>query len=314
MTAERFRMAAVQAAPVLFDKAASTEKAARLIAEAGREGADIAVFGETWLPGYPFWVETAVQPLFWEASAVYLENAVVIGGPETDALCAAAREAGTDVVIGIAEKDPDTEGTAYCTALTIGRDGAILNRHRKLKPTHAERVIWGDGDGAGLRALARPYAKISALNCWEHQMMLPGYALAASGAQVHAALWPGWEKPNVTAEDYCWARQHLLSRAFASQAAAYVVCAAGLRLARHIPDRWKPLGVWEHTGQSAIFDPRGEMIAGPIEGEGVLVAEGSLDVVRAAKAACDIAGHYSRPDIFSFGVDRRPARRAAFEA
>ena len=314
MTKNVFRMAAVQAAPVLFDKAASTEKAVRLIAEAGRAGADIAVFGETWLPGYPFWVEGGVQALTWEASAVYLENAVVIGGAETDALCAAAREAGVDVVIGVAERDPSTGGTAYCTALTIGREGRVLNRHRKLKPTHAERIIWGDGDGAGLRTVDRDYAKISALNCWEHQMMLPGYALAAQGAQVHAALWPGWEKPKVAADEYCWARQHLLSRAFASQAACYVVCAAGLRLARHIPDRWKPLGVWEHTGQSAIFDPRGEIVAGPVEGEGIIVAEGSLDVVRAAKAACDIAGHYSRPDIFDLKIDRKPARSADFDA
>jgi predicted amidohydrolase len=313
MSRQTFRLAAVQAAPVLFDKAASVEKAIRLIADAGRAGADIAVFGETWLPGYPFWVEGQVQPLTWEASAAYLENAVVIGGPETDALAAAAREANLDVVIGIAEKDPDTEGTAYCTALTIGREGEILNRHRKLKPTHAERIIWGDGDAAGLRAIERPYARISALNCWEHQMMLPGYALAAQGTQIHAALWPGWEKPAIGRDDYCWARQHLLSRAFASQAAAYVVCAAGLRLAEHIPQRWKPLGVWEHTGQSAIFDPRGEMIAGPMEGEGVLVAGGSLDVVRAAKAACDIAGHYARPDVFDVRIDARPRRAVSID-
>lgn len=313
MKARTFRIAAVQAAPVLFDKAASTEKAVGLIAEAGRRGADLAVFGEAWLPGYPFWVDAAVQALTFEASAVYLENSVVIGGPETAALCDAAREAGTDVVIGVAEKDPDTEGTAYCTALMIGREGRVLGRHRKLKPTHAERIIWGDGDGAGLRVLARPYAKISALNCWEHQMMLPGYALAAEGTQVHAALWPGWEKPAIAPDEYCWARQHLLSRAFASQAASYVVCAAGLRLYRHIPERWRGLGAYEHTGQSAIIDPRGEIVAGPVEGEAILVAEGSLDVVRAAKAACDVAGHYSRPDVFDLRVDRRAARRAAFE-
>ena len=298
-----FRLAAIQAAPILFDKDLSTEKACALIARASREGADIAAFGETWLPGYPFWVEGAVQDLTWEASAAYIENAIEIGGPETDALCAAARAAGLDVVIGIAERDPHSQGTVYCTALTIGREGAVLGRHRKLKPTHAERIIWGDGDAAGLSAHQRPYARISALNCWEHQMMLPAYALAAQGTQVHAALWPGWEK-TPRAEEYCWARQHLLSRAFASQAAAYVICAAGLRRAADIPDRWKPLGVWEHTGQSAIIDPRGEIIAGPIDGEGVIVAEGSLDVVRAAKAACDIAGHYSRPDVFKLSIDR----------
>lgn len=306
-----FKLAAAQAASVLFDKAASTEKACLLIAEAGRNGADLVAFGETWLPGYPFWVEGKVQDLTWEASAAYIENALVIGGPETDALCGAARAAGVDVVIGIAEKDPVTEGAVYCAALTIGREGEILGRHRKLKPTHAERIIWGDGDAVGLKVHSRGYAKISALNCWEHQMMLPAYALAAQGTQVHCALWPGWEK-TPRKEEYCWARQHLLSRAFASQAAAYVICAAGLRLEKHIPDRWKPLGVWEHTGQSAIIDPRGEIIAGPLEGEGILYAAGSLDVVRAAKAACDVAGHYARPDIFRLLVDDRPRRAAEF--
>ena len=135
----------------------------------------------------------------------------------------------------------------------------------------------------GLKVIPRPYGKISALNCWEHQMMLPGYVLVAQGTQIHAALWPGWEKTPPRKEDYCWARQHLLSRAFASQAAAYVVCAAGLRLEEHIPEKWKPLGVWEHPGASVIIDPRGEIIAGPIEGEDILIAEGSLDIVRAAK-------------------------------
>ena len=305
-----FKMAAIQAASVLFDKDACVEKAGKLIAEAGKEGADIVAFGETWLPGYPFWIESGVTDLTWEASANYLENAIVIGGPETDALCDAARSAGTDVVIGIAEKDPHSEGTAYCTALTIGRDGTVLGRHRKLKPTHAERIIWGDGDGAGLKVHPRTYGKISALNCWEHTMMLPSYALASQGTQVHAALWPGWEK-TPRPEEYCWAKQHLLSRGFAAQAASYVICAAGLRLKEHIPDRWKAFGEWQHTGHSVIIDPRGEIIAGPIEGEGILYAEGSLDIVRAAKAACDIAGHYSRPDVFSFHVNDEPRARAA---
>ncbi len=307
-----FRLAAVQAAPILFDKAKTTAKAVKLIAEAGRKGAQLAVFGETFLPGYPFFVDAGVDGRQFAANADYLDNAVHIGGPETDALCAAARKSGIDVVIGVAEKDPLTDGTAYCTALTIGREGVILNRHRKLKPTHAERMIWGDGDAAGLRTVERPYGRLSALNCWEHQMLLPAYALAAQGTQIHAALWPGRELAEVGAEEYCWTRQLLLSRAFASQTAAYVVAAAGLRLKEHVPPRWQGFGDAEHNGRSVIIDPRGEVIAGPLEGEGILLAEGSLSVVRAAKAACDIAGHYSRPDIFDFRVNDAPAERAGF--
>lgn len=307
-----FRLAAIQAAPVLFDKTASTEKACDLIEKAGRDGADLAVFGETWLPGYPFWVEGQVCDLTWEASAAYLENAISLHGPETDALCEASQKAGVDVVIGVAERDPYSDGTVYCTALSIARDAGIVNRHRKLKPTHAERIIWGDGDGAGLKTIDRPYGRISALNCWEHQMMLPGYALVAQGTQIHAALWPGWEKTPSQGE-YCWARQHLLSRAFASQAAAYVICAAGLRRTSDIPERWHPLGVWEHSGQSAIIDPRGEIIAVAGDGEEILIADGSMDIIQAAKAACDIAGHYSRPDVFDFAVERSVApQRATF--
>ncbi|WP_411820707.1 carbon-nitrogen hydrolase family protein [Hyphococcus formosus] len=299
---DKFKMAAIQAAPVLFDKRASTDKAITLIAEASKRGAEIAVFGECWLPSYPFWVDGPVVDLTWEASAVFLENSVCLDGPEVSALCAAAKDYEIDITIGVAEKDPFTQGTAYCTALTIGREGKVLNRHRKLKPTHAERIIWGDGDASGLRVIDRDYGRTSALNCWEHQMMLPGYALAAQGTQIHSALWPGWEKTPREGE-YCWARQHLLSRAFASQSASYVICAAGLRLKEHIPDRWKPLGEWEHSGGSAIIDPRGEIIAQAGEGEEILIAEGSLEIVRAAKSACDIAGHYSRPDIFDIRIN-----------
>ncbi len=306
MGKETVRLAAIQAASVLFDKNASTQKACTLIEEAGKEGVDFAVFGETWLPGYPFWIESGITDQTWEASADYIDNAIILGGEETDALCEAAKRAGTDVAIGVAEKDPNTQGSTYCTALTIGREGKILNRHRKLKPTHAERIIWADGDGSGLHIVPRDYGRISALNCWEHQMMLPGYALAAEGTQFHAALWPGWEK-TPRPEEYCWARQALLSRAFASQSASYVVCAAGIRLKEHIPDHYKHFGEWEHTGHSMIIDPRGEIIAGPLEGEGMLVADADPAIIRAAKAACDIAGHYSRPDIFTLNIDIHPA-------
>jgi predicted amidohydrolase len=307
---ETFTMAAIQAAPVHYNKSASTEKACRLIKKAGAGGATIAAFGETWLSGYPTFCYGQHGPLFFEAHAEYLANAVDIPGPETEALAAAARDAGIDVVIGVAERETATQGSVYCTLLFIGRDGTLLGHHRKLLPTHHERIPWAPGDGAGLAVYQRPYARISGLNCFEHFMLLPGYALAAQGTQVHVAAWPGREPPSPPpAPMTLWPRQLLMSRAFAAQACAYVILAGGVNRKADIPERFQPLVSFEHTGDSCIIDPRGEVIAGPIQGEDILFAKGDLGLVRAAKASIDIGGHYSRPDVFRLHVDRRRQQR-----
>ena len=218
-------------------------------------GATITAFGETWLPGYPFFVHAPTSALTWRAMAEYLANAVEIPGPVTDQLCEAARAAGIDVVIGVAERDTVTSATVYCTLLFIGREGKILGRHRKLKPTFNERSVWGDGDALGLRTYDRPYGRISGLNCWEHNAMLPGYALAAQGTQIHVAAWPGREPaaapPSPTP---LWPRQLLLSRAFASQAACYVIAVGGRRLHSDTPERYRELSTVEYGGDSYIID------------------------------------------------------------
>ena len=304
-----FVLAAIQAAPVHFDREASTEKACRLIASAAEKGATFAAFGETWLPGYPMFAFAPPTPVRWRAGAAYLAAAVEIPGPEIARVCAAARKAKLDVAIGVAELDMRTKSTVYCTLLFIGRDGEIIGKHRKLKPTFHERTAWGEGDGSGLRVYERPYGRISGLNCWEHQMMLPGYALAMQGTQIHVAAWPGRE-PDVAPPPPVglWPRQTLLSRAFASQAGAYVILASAINRKADYPAEFREAMLFEHDGGSCIIDPRGEIIAGPVKGEEtILIAEGSLDLVRSVKAVVDIGGHYSRPDVFSFKINHGAA-------
>jgi predicted amidohydrolase len=292
----QFKLAAINAAPVYFNREASTEKACGLILEAGVQGATLAAFGESWLPGYPFFVwKQASETL----AAEYLANAVEIPSTTTRRLCDAARQANIDVVIGVAELDANTHGTAYCTLLFIGNDGAILGRHRKLKPTHRERTAWGEGDGSSLMVYERPYGRISGLNCWEHNMVLPGYALMAQGTQIHIAAWPGDSG----------SRHTFLSRAFASQAAAYVIDVGAVLTPANLPEDSREFMDTVRTGQSCIIDPKGEIIAGPAEEETILVADGSTEHILMAKNGCDVGGHYSRPDIFQLHVNRKPYRR-----
>lgn len=300
---DTLRIAAVQAAPAYFDKAESLDTAVRWIEAAAKEKPSLIAFGEAWLPGYPFFIDSPLSDVWWDAAASLLENGIKAGGPETDALCTAAKRAGADLVIGINELDPQTEGTLYCTLLFISRDGEILNRHRKIKPTHHERSVWGDGDAKGLKPVQREWGRLSGLNCWEHNAVLPGYTLMAQGVDVHVAAWPGRE-PEAVPEQPVWARQLLLSRAFASQAGAWVICSAGLRMKAHVPERFLPLYEFDHNGGSAIIDPRGEILAGPLIGEeGVLIVDADLDLARKCKMASDPAGHYSRPDLFRLEVD-----------
>jgi nitrilase len=304
-----FQVAAVQATPALYDRRASVDKACDLIGRAAASGAKLAAFGEVFVPGYPFHVFSGgpAGDTWFRAAARYIDQAVEIPGPDTIRLCSAAKKAAIDVVIGVAERDISTNGTVYCTLLFIGSDGEILGKHRKLKPTCNERVAWGQGVGDQLRVYQRPYARISGLNCFEHMMMLPAFALAAQGTQIHVAAWPGGEiTPVPPAPQFPFTRQHLLSATVALQMGAYVICAATFNAVEDLPEDLRSIG-YPHSGDSAIFDPRGEMIAGPARDiEEIVVATIDLENIRAAKAVIDLTGHYARPDVFDLRVRGRP--------
>jgi nitrilase len=252
-----FTLAAIQAAPVYFDREASIEKACQLISEAGKKGADLAAFSETWLPGYPFFHSSALAE---QGRVTYLANAVEIPSRTTDRLGEAAKKAGVDVAIGMAELDPIIKGTVYCTLLFISQDGEILGRHRKLKPTMGERTVWGEGDGVGLRVYERPYGRISGLNCWEHRMVLPGYALMALGTQIHVAAWPfSWHL------DPDRNNAPLLSQVFAAQGGCYVIATSALLRPENVQEAYRELAAseideWMGAKQGgAVSSPLGGM-------------------------------------------------------
>jgi predicted amidohydrolase len=300
-TSESFVVAAVVAAPIYFDKAASTEKACQLIEDAAGTGATLAAFGETWIPGYPWWIRSegfAPNPVQMKARAEYINSAIEIPGPETAQLCDAAKDAGIDVAIGVVELDPVTRSSVYCTLLFIGREGEILGRHRKLKPTDSERCVWSEGDGSSLSVYQRPYARISGLNCWEHRMMLPGYALIAQGTQVHVSVWPSGS-------------DDVLARAFAAQGSCYVISVGGILRAEDIPDRYHEIypAPPKNAGCS-IIAPGGKIIASSTKiEETIVVAEAKLSRALSAKSLCDIGGHYSRPDVLRLEINAEPGRR-----
>lgn len=297
------RLSTVQAAPSFFDKQAALDIAINWIEQAAKDKPDVIAFGEAWLPGYPFFIDSPLSDLWWDAAADLLSNGILLDGPEVAALCKAAKAANSELVIGINELDPQTRATLYCTMVTISRNGDVLNRHRKIKPTHHERSMWGDGDAKGLHPQSVSWGRLSTLNCWEHNAVLPAYTLMARGTDVHVAAWPGQE-PHPAPTAPVWARQILLSRAFASQAGAWVICSGGLRMKAHVPDRYQPLYLFDHNGGSAIIDPRGEIVAGPLIGEeGILTADADLNLARKCKVSSDPAGHYSRPDLFRLEVD-----------
>jgi predicted amidohydrolase len=298
-TLPKFTAAAVQAAPVFLDREATIDKACELIAEAGKAGADLIVFPETWVPGYPFWHSS---PEVFSAStfADLWKNSVEIPSASTARLGQAAQQANAYVVMGINERDTVSRGTLYNTQLYIDPAGEVIHRHRKLMPTFTERTIWGMGDGSDLDVLETPLGRVGGLICWEHEMTLAKYALYAQGEQVHCAMWPA----------YAGQKNHIDfgMRQYAFEGACFVVSSCGVITPGSLP---KSLGgdALRPGGGSGIIGPDGEYLAGPIyDKEETIYAEIDLEAAIREKHSHDVAGHYARPDVLQLLVhaERKP--------
>ncbi|MGR7997776.1 MULTISPECIES: carbon-nitrogen hydrolase family protein [unclassified Xanthobacter] len=292
-----------QVGAVPYDVEASLAKAEAWIAKAGAAGCQIVVFPEAFLSGYPkgsdFDISIGVRTARGrDEFRRYLDAAISVPGPETERLGAAAAAAGTYVVIGVMEREL---GTQYCTALYFGPDGALLGKHRKLMPTAGERLAWGFGDGSTLPVIDTPIGKIGAVICWENYMPMLRMTMYAKGVSLYCAP---------TADD----RETWLPtmRHIAMEGRCFVLTSCQVVRRADFPEDYRctvsddPDTLLMHGG-SAIIDPLGQVLAGPLfDEEGLITATLDLDDLARGKFDFDVAGHYARPDVFTLTVNEAP--------
>ncbi|MFO7628776.1 MAG: carbon-nitrogen hydrolase family protein [Prochlorococcaceae cyanobacterium] len=309
------RIAVVQRPPVLLNRSVTIAEALESMSEAASNGADLVVFPEAYIPGYPSWI-WRLRPggdmaLAEKLHSQLLANAVSLDGHDLSPLCEAAKKHNLTIVCGMDERDTEfSRGTIYNTVVVIGPDGALLNRHRKLMPTNPERMVWGFGDGSGLKVVDTPCGRIGTLICWENYMPLARCALYALGVEIYIA--PTYD----SGDKWIGTLQHI-----AREGGCWVVGSGVAFRGADIPDsvpgksELYPNGEeWINPGDSVVIEPGGKIVAGPMRRElGILFAEIDLERVGAAQRSLDVVGHYSRPDIFNLHVNSNPLKPVIFK-
>jgi nitrilase len=308
------KVAIVQAPPVLLHRDKTIAKVLLSIEEAASAGASLIVFPEAYVPGYPSWI-WRLRPggdmaLSAEIHARLRENAVDLAKGGLQPVEEAAAKYGATVVLGINELDSEFSGTTlFNTVVVIGPDGTRLNRHRKLMPTNPERMVWGMGDASGLRVIDTPAGRLGTLLCWESYMPLARYALYAQDIEIYVA--PTWD----AGESWIATMRHI-----AKEAGCWVIGTATAMQGSDVPDDFperdklfKP-EEWINDGDAVVVKPMGAIAAGPHNRQkGILYADIDREAARRARRSLDVCGHYSRPDVFAFSVNRKPFHPANFE-
>ena len=296
------KVAAAQLSPDLDRPAGTLEKVLDAIADAARQGAGFIVFPETFVPYYPYF-SFVHAPVMTGADHLRLyDHAVTVPGPVTAAVSAAARQHAMVVVLGVNERDG---GSLYNAQLVFDADGRLALRRRKITPTFHERMIWGQGDGAGLSVVDTAVGRVGALACWEHYNPLARYALMAQGEEIHAAQFPGSMVGQIFAD-----QMEVTIRHHALEAGCFVVNATGWLTDRQIaaitPDERMQKAL-RGGCCTAIVSPEGAHVVPPLtEGEGLLVAELDMGLITKRKRMMDSVGHYARPELLSLNLDNRP--------
>jgi nitrilase len=313
-TYQTVKVAAVQAASVFLDREGSTAKACSLIREAGRHGAQVVGFPEGFIPAHPIWYHhhPATSAIANRLAVELFKNSVEIPGPEVDALCAAAREAGAYAVIGVCEKLPRTLGTMFNSQIFIAPDGTLMGKHQKIMPTVGERLVHTGGFGDTLRAFPAGFGPMSGLICGENSNPLAIFAMTAEGTRIHVMSWPNHFP---TSGDPMRNRVAIDSQAFAQMSKAFVVSACGtvdedlIRKLQVGAEGERFLRSPDCCGGSVIVGPNSRILAGPMGSEeGILYADCNIELGIHMKLRHDFAGHYNRPDIFQLQVNRAAPR------
>lgn len=290
---KKIRAAAVQISPVLFSRDGTTEKVLQAIARAAHEGARLVVFPETFIPYYPYF--SFVQPpvLMGKEHMRLYEEAVTVPGPVPDAISRAARSYEVVVVLGVNERDG---GSIYNTQLVFNADGALVLKRRKITPTYHERMVWGQGDGSGLKVVDTAVGRLGALACWEHYNPLARYTLMAQHEQIHCSQFPGSMVGQIFAD-----QMDVTIRHHALESGCFVVNATGWLTPEQISQITSDEALQKVlTGgcNTAIIGPEGNHLCTPItEGEGMAIADLDFSLITKRKRMMDSVGHYARPDL-----------------
>lgn len=307
-----FKVAAVQAAPCFLDVESGIKKAIGYIEEAAAQGAKLVVFPETWLPGYPnqIWL----GPVAWSMQFVapYFENSVEAGSAHDQAIAKAARDNHIQVSMGLSER---AGGSLYIAQWHYNSDGNIIKRRRKLKPTHVERTVFGEGDGSDLVVCETSIGRIGQLSCWEHLQPLSKYAMYSQDEQIHCAAWPNLALYRGGAYALGDVVNNAASQIYAVEGGCYVIAACALvnpeiqeTVCQGDEMRMQlcPVG----GGFTRVYAPDGQSIGNELAEteEGLVIADIDLGMIAMAKAAADPAGHYSRPDVTRLLLNNKPQR------